>query len=191
MSLPFSPPAYAIHEDATMCAMEDMRLLTTRSGFTFQVRQVREEDEAMLAEFFTHVTRDDLRFRFLSGAPRVTHDQIVMMTHVDHRRTENYLAFAENGSVLVATAMLACDSSMTRAEVAIALREDYKARGIGWELLRYVADAAVARGVSTIESIESRENHAAIDVEEDQGFTAAFVPGDPSVVRVSKTLHPN
>lgn len=45
--------------------------------------------------------------------------------------------------------------------------------------------------VSTIESIESRENHAAIEVEEDLGFTAEFVPGDPTVVRVSKTLHQN
>lgn len=174
-----------------MHAMEDTHLLTTRSGFAFQVRPAREQDEAVLAEFFTHVTQDDLRFRFLSGAPRVTHDQIVAMTHVDHRQTENYLAFTENGSVLVATAMFACNSSLKRAEVAIAIRGDYKARGMGWELLHYVADAAAARGVSTIESIESRENHAAIEVEENLGFTAEFVPDDPTVVRVSKTLHQN
>lgn len=174
-----------------MHEMEDTNLLTSRSGFTFLVRQARDQDEAVLAEFFTHVTPEDLRFRFLSGAPRVTHDQLVAMTHVDHRQTENYLAFTGDGSVLVATAMLACDASLKEAEVAIAIRGDYKARGMGWELLRYVADVAAARGVSTIESIESRENHAAIEVEEDLGFKAKSVPGDPTVVRVSKTIRQN
>jgi len=37
--------------------------LTTRTGFRFEVRSARPEDEPVLAEFFTHVTPDDLRFR--------------------------------------------------------------------------------------------------------------------------------
>ncbi len=162
--------------------------LKTRGGLTIKVRSARAEDERVLAEFFTHVTPADLRFRFLSSVRQVPHEQIVAMTHTDHRRTENYLAFSEDGSLLIATAMLACEGSLKHGEVAIAIRSDYKARGIGWTLLHHVAEVAATRGIETIESIESRDNHAAIEVEEDMGFTAMPVEDDATLLCVRKTL---
>lgn len=169
---------------------EQPKLRKARSGFAFVVRPASAADEQLLAEFFTHVTADDLRFRYLSTIRQVSHEQLRAMTHVDHRATDSFLAFTEDGALLVATAMLACDASLEHAEVAIVVRSDYKGRGIGWELLHYVAEVAEARGIKTIESLESRENHAAIEVEEDSGFAAEAVPDDPTVVRVVKTLPP-
>ena len=58
-------------------------------------------------------------------------------SYVDHDRTEDFLAF--DGDTLIATAMLAADPEMERAEVAISIRADYKHRGIGWALLDHVA----------------------------------------------------
>ena len=52
------------------------RDLTTRTGLTFHVRPVHPDDEAALAEFFRHVTPEDLRFRFLAGVKEVS--QIVL-----------------------------------------------------------------------------------------------------------------
>ena len=43
------------------------RDLITRTGFRFHVRPAMASDEAALGEFFTHVTPEDLRFRFLTG----------------------------------------------------------------------------------------------------------------------------
>ena len=87
------------------------RDLRTRTGLTFHVRPVRAEDEAALAEFFRHVTPEDLRFRFLGGMKEVSHDRLVAMTQVDHHKTENFLAFADSGKSIIATAMLACDDA--------------------------------------------------------------------------------
>lgn len=168
--------------------VEQAKLRMARSGFTFLVRPASDADEQLLAEFFTHVTAEDLRFRHLSTIRQVSPDQLRAMTHVDHRGTDSFLALTEDGSVLVAVATLACDPSLEHAEVAIVIRSDYKARGIGWELLHYVAEVAAARGIKTIESLESRNNRAAIEVEEDSGFMAEAVPGDSTVVRVVKTL---
>jgi GNAT superfamily N-acetyltransferase len=163
-------------------------LLTTRTGFRVLVRPAGEADEAALAGLFAHVTAEDLRFRFLSSVRQVPQDQLVAMTKIDHRQTENFLAFTDDGAVLVATAMLACDPDMRRAEVAVAIHSAYKGRGLGWELLRHVADAAKARGIATIESIESRSNRSAIEVEKDLGFVAHMVVDDATVVRLSKAL---
>jgi GNAT superfamily N-acetyltransferase len=164
------------------------RLLTTRTGFRLRVRPVCPADETALAEFFTHVSRDDLRFRFLSGLTVVGHDRIAALAAVDHQSAENFLAFDVEGGAMIASGMLACDPALERGEVAIAIREDYKHRGVAWELLSHIARFAEAKGVKVLESIESTDNHAAIELEREMGFTAAPYPGDATLVLVSRKL---
>ncbi|MFC7498558.1 GNAT family N-acetyltransferase [Enterovirga sp. GCM10030262] len=164
------------------------RDLTTRTGFRFHVRPVEPQDELALAEFFTHVSQDDLRFRFLTGLNEVGHDRLVAMTQVDHRQKENFLAIADDGVTVIASAMLACDAELETGEVAIAIRSGYKRRGVSWELLEHIARYAEAKGVTTLQSIESRANHAAIELEREMGFTAKGCPGDSTLVLLRRTL---
>jgi N-acetylglutamate synthase-like GNAT family acetyltransferase len=162
--------------------------LTTRTGFQFHVRPAQPSDEPGLAEFFTHVTKEDLRFRFLTGIHEIGKERIAALVEVDHVRTENFLAFGQTGTPMIATAMLACDANLQRGEVAITIRDDYKHNGISWELLAHLARVAEAKGVKMLESIESRENHAAIDLEREMGFTVEADPDDPTLVIVRKKL---
>lgn len=83
--------------------------IITRSGCMFRVRPAHADDEAALAEFFKHVTPEDMRFRFLTG-------------------------------------------------------------------------------VKEVESMELRENHAAIELEREMGFTAPRYPGDPTLMFLQRTL---
>ena len=145
--------------------------LTTRSGVALYVRPVRPDDESALAEMFAAVTLEDLRFRFLSGVSTVGHDRLVPMTQVDYRRTINFLAFA--GEQLVASAMLASDPDGERAELALAVRADFKGKGVSWTLVDHVMRYARAKGIGTVESVESRDNHAAIALEREAGFEVA------------------
>lgn len=156
----------------------------TRAGFEFDVRPVTGSDTALLTAFFKHVTPDDIRFRFLSMAPHVSPAELHDLIHVDHKSTESYLAFSA-GERLVATAMLAGGAADRHAEVAIVVHADYKAHGIGWALLHYLAEVAAGRG---LETIESRENHAAIQVERDSGFVGYAVPASSTLVRLVKSL---
>ena len=162
--------------------------LLTRTGLALHVRPTGPDDEPLLAEFFSHVTPEDLRFRFLGGVREVSHDRLVSMTNVDHDFTENFLAFAHGERVVIATAMVGCDKSMTNAEVAISVRADYKHKGVAWELLHHVAHFAAAKGIKSLQSIESRENHEAIELELKQGFVATAYPDDPTLLLISKDL---
>jgi GNAT superfamily N-acetyltransferase len=162
--------------------------LTTRTGYRFRVRPADSGDEAGLAAFFTHVTPDDLRFRFLNAVQHVGREQIERLATVDHRQTENFLAFDPEHETLIATAMMAADDKLETAEVAIAMRPDFKHRGIGWTLLEHVTRFAYSRGIRSLESIESRDNHQAIELEREMGFTVTPNPGDPTTVIVRATL---
>ncbi|OAN60032.1 GNAT family N-acetyltransferase [Sphingomonas sp. TDK1] len=155
--------------------------LPTRSGLVIDVRTVRPQDEALLKDFFDHVSNEDRRFRFFTASPHLQPHQAAALIHVDHKQTESYLAFTAEGQ-LIASAMLACDADMETAEVAISIRTDRKGQGVGWSLLNYITTEAKARGVKRLQSIESRENHLAIELEREMGFVAREVEGDPSVV---------
>ena len=172
-----------------MMALDWSRELITRTGFKFNVRPAKPSDEPALAEFFTHVTPDDLRFRFLTGLKKVGHDRLAAMTKIDHRQTENFLAFVDGEAEIIATAMLACDAEMKTGEVAISIRSDYKAKGVSWDLLSHVAAYAKAKGLTTIQSVESRDNHSAIDMEREMGFVAGPYSGDSTLVLVQKQLN--
>lgn len=162
--------------------------LITRSDYHFSVRPAQPGDDTVLTEFFTHVEKEDLRFRFLSPLNKVGPQLVASLTHVDHDRTENILAFDADGETVIASAMLAADADGKRAEVAMAIRADYKRKGISWTLLEHVANLARAKGIETIESIEARDHHEAIEMEREMGFTASACPGDPTLVVLRATL---
>jgi threonine dehydrogenase-like Zn-dependent dehydrogenase/ribosomal protein S18 acetylase RimI-like enzyme len=162
--------------------------LATRTGLMLHVRPVGPEDEALLAAFFAQVSPEDLHFRFLGGVREVSHERLLAMTQVDHLTTEHFLAIAGASKAIVATALVACDPSMTKAEVAICVRAEDKHKGVAWEMLRYVARYAKSRGLNSLESLESRENHEAIELEREQGFIAVPYPDDPTLILIRKDL---
>ena len=148
--------------------------LTTRGGVTMHVRPVLPDDEDALADFFHHVTTDDLRFRFLTGLRDVGRDRLVAMTQIDYWRTMHFLAFAPDGTA-IASALLACDPDRERAELAVSVRSDFKGKGVSWTLVEHVVRYAEAEGIGAIESVESSENRAALTLEREAGFRP--VPG--------------
>lgn len=110
------------------------------------------------------------------------------MTKIDHRQTENFIAFTEDGKTMIASGMLACDAALERGEVAISIRSEYKNRGVGWELLRHISKVAEDKGVHVIESLEDRQNHEAIELEREQGFEVDECADDVRLVVLRKVL---
>ena len=166
--------------------------LTTRTGFPFHVRPVQPSDKEALAEFFTHVSRDDLRFRFLSPIPEVRESLLNDLVHVDHDHKEDYLAFDSDDKTIIASAMMGANADKSEAEVAIVVRSDYKHRGMSWTFLKYVIEQARQGGIKKLQSIESRQNHAAIELEKEMGFSARSCPGDATLMLLEfdLTTHP-
>ena len=158
----------------------------TRDGITLTVRPAYAEDAEALETFFDGVSDDDRRFRFLTAVRHVGPDQIEPLTHVDHWRTESFVAFDKATGELVASAMLACDARMDTGEVAISIHRDYRGKGIAWTLLDVLATEAQRRGLKRVISIEDRANHAEIELDREKGFDAHGVDGDPHLIMLDK-----
>ncbi len=162
--------------------------LATRSGIVLAIRPVTEADEAALTAFFDKVSDEDRRFRFLVAGEHVSHEQLEPLINADHFRSESFLAFDKGTGELIASALLACDGRLDTAEVAVSIRNDYRGKGVGWTLLEFLSDQAEHRGVRRVIAIESRDNHAAIELEREKGFTPEPFDGDPTMVVLSKTF---
>jgi len=170
-------------------ATDPSATLTTRSGLVLEVRPVHADDTLLLTRFFEHVSPEDLRFRFLSAMLHPSAEQIAAMVQVDHWSSEHLLVFDVANDELVASAMMVADKGMHVAEVAISVAADSKGQGIGWTMLKHCADVARARQIGKLQSIESRANHAAIEVEQALGFKAKAYEGDPGLVLIEAELN--
>ena len=162
--------------------------LTTRSGVTLDVRATTEADEAALAAFFDMVSDEDRRFRFFTAGAHVSHEQLDPFIHADHIRSESFLAFDAANGELVASGLLACDARLDTAETAVSVRHDYRAKGLGWAMLDFLSGAAQAMGAKQVIAIESRDNHAAIELERESGFVPQAMEGDPTTIILTKRL---
>lgn len=162
--------------------------LVTRSGISLSVRPATEADEATLSAFFDAVSDEDRRFRFFAAGEHVSHEQLDPLLHADHFRSESFLGFDAASGELIASALLACDGGLDTGEIAVSIRSDYKGKGVGWALLDLLAREAQRRGVRRVISIESRDNHAAIELEREKGFVPEPFDGDPTLVVLSKTF---
>lgn len=182
MSVSTTNPTATEHEESHDLIVSKSIPLTTRTGFEFHVRPVTPSDEEGLAEFFKHVTKDDLRFRFLSSISEVGKEMLSYLINVDHDHKEDFLALDIDDKTIIASAMIGANEDKSVAEVAIVLHSDYKNRGMSWSFLEYVANEARRSGIKKLQSIESRQNHAAIELEREMGFTAKSYPGDATLM---------
>ena len=162
--------------------------IETRTGLKLNVRSVSPADQQAVIDFFSKVTPEDLRFRFLNSlkvvGPEFTHE----LVEVDHIETENLLAFDSQDGSLVASAMVDADDKASDAEVAVAVRSDFKGRGVGWAMLHHACDFARVRGFKRVHSVELSDNRLGISLEEEMGFKARPCPDDMALTILSKDL---
>lgn len=169
-------------------SVSPVQTIPTRSGASIAVRPVVAADEDLLADFFDRVSDEDRRFRFLTAHKHLTHEQLVPLIEVDHVRTESFVAFDTESQTVVGHAMLAADQTLDTGEIAVSVCQNWRGKGVGWALLDVLAQAARERGLRRVIAIEDRENHAAIELEREKGFTPHGVDGDPTLIMLEKLL---
>lgn len=161
----------------------------THKGVDLVVRAASPADADAIERCYAGVSREDLRFRFLTAVREVGADQIAAMAHPDHNHGETLLAFrADQPDPPVAVAVIAGDDRGEIAEVAISVVAAIRGQGVAWTLLEQAARVARALGYRQLQSIESRDNRAAIDLEKEMGFEILPYPGDPTLLLVRADL---
>ena len=157
-----------------------------RDGTALRVRPLRPEDEPMLQDLAAHMTHEDLRLRFFAPVQGLTHVVAARLSQLDYDREMALLA--EHDGTPLGVAHFFADPDKLRAEYAIAVRSDWKGRGLGYLLMTRLIDVAGQRGIGELVGEVLRENEPMLQMCRELGFAIAPEPADPAVMLVSKPV---
>jgi acetyltransferase len=157
-----------------------------RDGTALRLRPVRPDDEPLLVDLAAHMTPEDLRMRFFTPIRGLSHAVAARLSQLDYDRELALLA--ERDGVALGVVRYAADPDRERAEYAIAVRSDWKGRGLGYVLMTRLIAVARQRGIGEIVGEVLRENEPMLQMCREFGFATAPEPSDAAVLRVSKRL---
>jgi acetyltransferase len=158
----------------------------TRDGILVQMRPLRSEDEPLLHDLAAHMNPEDLRLRFFTPVRGLTHMVAARLSQLDYDREMGLIA--ERESVALGVAHFFADPDNRGAEYAIAVRSDWKGRGVGYLLMARLIEIARERGVGELIGEVLRENQSMLEMCRVLGFTVAPDPADTALMRVRKPL---
>src|SRR5215831_1025821 len=157
-----------------------------RDETVLQMRPLRSEDEPKLHDLVAHMTPEDLRLRFFTAIRGLSHTLAARLSQLDYDREMALLA--EFGGTAVGVARFSADPDKLRAEYAIAVRSDWKGRGVGYLLMTRIIDIAGRRGIGELVGEVLRENEPMLQMCRELGFSIAPDPSDSAVMLVRKGL---
>ena len=160
-----------------------------RDGTTVRIRLVRPEDEPRLHDLAAHMSDEDLRLRFLAPVKGLSSAVAARLSQLDYDRDLGLLA--ERHGLALAMAHLFTDPERMRAEYAIAVRSDWKGRGLGCLLMTRLIDLARQREISELVGEVLRENMPMLRICRKLGFAVSPEPSDFSIFVATKRLAEN
>lgn len=161
-----------------------------RDGSILHVRPASPADEASIRAFLDRLSASSLHLRFGTAAPNLEaaaqqwalpttrgHVALLAITGADHQ----VVGEASYEQLL-----------HDRAEIAIAIADDYQGHGLGTHLLGLLAEIADAAGIVTFEAEVLPENGPMLEVFRESGLPIR-IRSEPGVVRVeiSTSLTPD
>ena len=159
---------------------------SARDGTPITLRPVRPEDEPRLHDLFAHMGPEDIRLRFFAPIRELSHSFAARLSQIDYDREMALLA--EHDGTTLGVARYFADPDRLRAEYAIAVRSDWKGRGIGYVLMTRLIDAARHAGIGELVGDVLHENQPMLDMCRELGFTITVHPNDATVLAVRKSL---
>jgi acetyltransferase len=157
-----------------------------RDGTEIDLRPIQPEDELLLHDLVAHMTPEDLRLRFLAPIRALSHLLAARLTQIDYDR-EMALVATQDGTVL-GIARYFADPDRLQAEYAVAVRSDWKGRGVGYALMRRLIEIARQYGIGELVGDVLRENEPMLAMCRELGFAIRADPNDAALVRVRKKL---
>jgi acetyl coenzyme A synthetase (ADP forming)-like protein len=157
-----------MHEPTTAEGAHDADVVL-KDGSTLHVRSLTRDDSTAVHDLFQHLSFDSLHNRF--GGFRVP--TLAEATRLCCTTpAEGFALAGERGGGLVAVVEYHMNpSDRTSAEVALAVADQFQARGVGTRMLEELATIARGAGVVTFEAEVLATNDQMLRVFEDSGFS--------------------
>jgi acetyltransferase len=164
------------------------RTVALADGSQVRLRPVKPEDEALYEAFFARVAPEDLRLRFFTPKPDLSHRFLARLTQIDYGRAMAFVALDMEDGALLGVVRLHSDPDGERAEYAVMVRSDLKGQGLGWMLMQQMIAYARKVRLREIHGDVLLENATMLAMCRDLGFAEMRDSDDPGLARVVLAL---
>lgn len=164
------------------------RHLVVGDGWKVFVRPVRPDDEPLVLDLLTHVSREDLRLRFFDSIKEFSHPFLVRLTHLDYARAMAFVALNETGGEILGVVRVHSDPAGESGEFAILLRSDLKGHGLGWALMQMIIEYGKSESLKRIFGQVLHENSVMLKMCRELGFEVKTNPDDLGLCDVTLVL---
>ncbi|MDG6220161.1 MAG: GNAT family N-acetyltransferase [Candidatus Thermoplasmatota archaeon] len=145
---------------------------TTSTGLEILIRPVRISDETILKDFFYSLSDQSMYRRFISVRKDMPHERVQEFAVIDYTKEIILLAVVgdEEKETVVGMGEYKLQENMHMAEVAFVVRDEYQNKGIGTELLGYLAFLAKKQGLLGFTAEVLADNKPMLYLFEKMGF---------------------
>jgi acetyltransferase len=157
-------------------------------GAAIFLRPLRPEDGPLLQDLLYHMSEEDRRLRFFAPISRLSEGLLRQLTEIDYQRRIALIAFEAGTDTVLGVVRLAAAADASRAEFAVALRSNWKGRGLGWLLMHRMFDLAARLGVAEVFGYVLRDNEHMLAMCRELGFTVAPLPDNTETVVVRRAV---
>ncbi|MBC7081254.1 MAG: GNAT family N-acetyltransferase [Thermoplasmatales archaeon] len=136
----------------------------TKKGLEIFLRPVKISDEPLLKEFFYSLSDNTIYRRFMSARTDMPHERLQEFCIVDFKKEMVIIATIpkDEKEEVIGLAQYTIDESNYTAEIAMVVRDDYQNKGIGKELVGYLAEIAKKNGLLGFTAEVLVDNKAAL-----------------------------
>jgi GNAT superfamily N-acetyltransferase len=112
-----------------------------RDGAEIFVRPVTPRDKRAIARGLERLSEESRYRRFFAPVHRLSDRDLAYLTEVDHHDHEALVAYAGSGEPLGVARYVRLHDEPSKAEVAVAVVDDWQGRGVATELLAFLRRA--------------------------------------------------
>lgn len=143
-----------------------------RDGTRIVIRRMRNDDVARLERLAGRLSPEALRLRFFTARKSFTQAQLHQLVKVDFERSAAFAATCPDDDEIRGVGRMRADS-LSNAEVAFIVEDEYQGHGIGTELLHHLVAFAREKGFQSFTATVLAENRDMFDVFEGSGYPMA------------------
>lgn len=163
-----------------------------RDGTTVLIRPIQPADKSLLTQALAQMSERARYHRFAMVVRELSEEQLRYLTEIDHENHVAWIAIDDSEPVQRAVGVaryIRLDDQSDIAEVAVAVADSHKGRGIGTMLLARLARSAKKNGVHRFLAFVCSDNASVLNLVREVGARARFLGS--GMYRVSGALPAN
>ena len=183
------PEATPVEHPQRVTSSVDGELVELRDARRIVVRRIRADDKDEFVRSFERLSPESRYRRFLHPMARLSDEDLVYLTEIDHHDHEALVALDADTGAGVGVARFVRAEDPAVAEVAVTVTDDWQGLGVGTVLLERLVDRARQEGVSRFCALIQADNRRSLELMETIGEVTSLPDGADAVLAIELPPH--